>query len=303
MNGALALFPGLAAVAPGMGRELCRHAASRATFDQFASLSGLDVTHLVTDASDEELRRDRNWEVAAVATQLASLDAFRGARGVVRGSLGFSIGAYAALASAGVVTIKQIVRVIDLVLEGCHELNGRYAMASILGCTDDVLAGAVRPGGAEVSAVLTPGNVLVAGTEDAVGSLCERVAPKALRVARLSVRWPLHTTLMRPVAELLRGRRAEVTGLAEPSHAVFSALHGRVLGSSGEAWELLVDHLWRPQRFDEAFNAAAKEGFDTYVELGPGATLATAVRWMTRGAIHVEGLATDALAVSRATSC
>lgn len=79
-----------------------------------------------------------------------------------------------------------------------------------------------------------------------------------------------------------------------PAHGVFCAAIRQAF---------IRDHLWMPQEFDRTFEVAGKEGFENYVELGPGAALATAVRWTTRGAIHVERPATEARPMAGAMPC
>jgi pimaricinolide synthase PimS1 len=210
------------------------------------------------------------------------------AGGRIAASLGFSIGAYAALVGAGAVTIGQVVRMIDIVLEASLGLLGHFAMLAVIGAPAEALERLYRPGAVELAAVIAPGQFLIAGREDAVRELGERVEHVALKVKALSVRWPLHTSLMKPVASELERRREEVGQLRPLRHPVYSALHGGRIESPQEAWRLLVEHLFLCQRFDRAFQAARDQGVARYVQLGPGGTLERAVRWLDRGEVEVE---------------
>ncbi len=285
-GGVLGLFP-------GMGRRVAHIPAARAVLEEFAAASRVDIVSLVCDAGERELFADRSWELAVVATEAAALAAFTARGGSLAASLGFSIGAYAALLSAGSAAVSQVVAMIDLVLAGSRALSDRYAMASVTGLSPDEVAAACTQPGAAVAAVIGPAQVLVAGARDAVAALGRALAPRALRTTLLAVRWPLHTPAMQPVAIELERRRAELGGLRAPRHPVYSAVDGGLITTPNECWELLVRHLVRPQRPDLALASAYRDGHRRAVELGPGDTLARAVRWMDRGDTEVEVLLPD----------
>ncbi len=284
----LALFPGMAAVEPAMARPLAADPEGARVLARFGAASGCDVARLACAAPDDELRADRAWELATVATEVAACAVHRAHGGAVAGALGFSIGAYAALESAGALATEQIVAMVDVVLEASLALPGRYAMAALTGPDLAAVAARCRPGAVEVSAVLTPGQTIVAGAESAVAELGARVAPRALRVTPLAVRWPLHTSLMRTVAERLARARGAIGDLRPLRHPVYSALDGARITDPREGWELLVQHLVHPQRFDLALPAALADGYARVVELGPGSTLARLARRVGGGAVSVD---------------
>jgi len=285
--GVLALFPGMGAARAGMGRELWGHPDGRRALEEFSDASGSDVVRLVTEAGEAELHGDRVWEVGIVATELAALEVYRTGGGVVAGALGFSIGAYAALGSAGAATAAQIVAMIDIVLDASRDLPGRYAMAAVTGPDETAVERLCRPGSVEISAVLGPGQTLVAGLDAAVAQLAAGIAPSAIRVTPVEVRWPLHTTLMSPVAESLERSRPAVGRLRPLRHPVYSGIDGSRITEPEGGWSLLVEHLVRPQRFDRAVAAAIRDCFSTLVELGPGTTLARAARRVCGGSVAV----------------
>jgi [acyl-carrier-protein] S-malonyltransferase len=301
----MALFPGMAAGHAGMGQHLMSDGAARDVFATFSRASGVDVAALACDATPEELERDRHWELATVACEMAATASYRAAGGRYGSALGFSIGAYAALASAGVIAIDQIVAMIDVVLEASRRLEGRFAMMAVLGLPAEALTALEKPGRVEMAAVLTANHHLVAGREGDVVELGRRVASAALKVTRLAVRWPLHTSLMRPVSDALAARRLGLGGFHEPSHPILSLHHGRVIGTSEECWELLVQHLCSPQRLDVAVAAAQALGVKRAVELGPGTTLSRAIRWLARDQVACEAYtgSTAAGASAQGSTC
>jgi acyl transferase domain-containing protein len=285
----------MAAAAAGMARPFAASPAARRVFEEFSDHSGLDVLRLAHDADDASLRADRHWEIAMVATEAAALAAFREWGGDPGGALGFSIGAYAALLCADVISIAQTVTMIDTVLEGCRLLaGGPFAMAAVSGVAAARAAAAAEASGAALAAVITPAQTVLAGPAPAAARAIDALASDALGVRALEVRWPLHTAWMAPARELLASARAGLGSFGEPVRAIYSALHGRRLSGAGECWELLTGHLTEAQRFDAAFAGARADGFARCVELGPGGTLTRAVRWLAHDEVTVYGFRVDA---------
>ena len=279
----------MAAAYPRMGRTLAGLPAAGRTFAAFARASGVDVAAAACGACEEVLFRDRIWELAVVATEAAAFAAWRTSRRRVQGALGFSIGAYAALLAAGAVTVEQVVAMIDIVLEASRSLPGRFAMLAVSGTPLHEISPLLRPGEAELAAVVQPGQLLLAGRKAAIRQLAEAIGPAALTVRLLSVRWPLHTSLMLPVSGELERQRRRVGRLVPPRHPVYSAVDASRIETEGEAWRLLVDHLHMPQRFDLAFAAALSARPARFVEFGPTGTLTRAVRWLSHGEVAAAG--------------
>jgi [acyl-carrier-protein] S-malonyltransferase len=276
----------MAAATPGLGASLATDPAAGAVFAAFSTASGIDVARLVTSAASEELFSDRLWELAVVSTEIAACAAHRAAGGAIGGALGFSIGAYAALVAARAISVEQVVRMVDIVLAASQQLADPYAMIAVTGLPAARVVEACRAGEVELAATMTATQFLVAGRAAAVDALAKTLAPEALRVVRLAVRWPLHTSLMAPVANALARARLEIGSIETPAVPVYSAFHGRALASADEAWELLVGHLCHPQRLRTALAQALADGFSAVVELGPGDTLSRAARWLTGGAVE-----------------
>lgn len=72
----LALFPGLTAATPQMGRDLVAGAGGLVC-RAFSRASGIDVGSLAAETGAAELLADRAWELATIATEMAATAACR----------------------------------------------------------------------------------------------------------------------------------------------------------------------------------------------------------------------------------
>lgn len=284
----LALFPGMGAATPGMGQPFAGCPAAWRAVDGFSSASKLDIPPPRPRRRRGRAARRQGLGACDRRDRGPPLEGYRAGGGVVSGGLGFSIGAYSALYGAGMLTVGQVVTMIDVVFEASLNLPGRYALLAVTGPPIERIGEWCRPGSVEISAVLEPGQTIVAGRESAVEQLAERIAPSALRVSPIAVRWPLHGTLMGPVAAKLEHSRELLGGLRSLRHRVYPGIDGCRITNPSKGWEFLVQQLVRPQRFDLALSAALADGFGRIVELGPGTTLARTAGRVSPGAAAVE---------------
>lgn len=285
MTRTLALYPGIAAAEPGMAAGLGEMSAARASLDQFERVSGCPVGELAITASGPELRADRACELAMIATSVAATAAWRKIDGRVDGVLGFSIGAYAALEAAKVVRLDQIVAMIDIVLEASRALEGRFEMAALTGVPRKELELACRRAGTEVAAEITAAQFLVAGPRPSMALLELGLAHRSLRWKTLPVRWPVHTSYMKPVSAALEQARGEIGPLMAPRVPVYATSTQGRIETAEDAWKLITGQMWQPQSLPRALRAAMRDGFTQAVELGPGETLRRALRWTCRDRI------------------
>ena len=148
------LFPGQGAQYPGMARDLFD--ASPRVRDLFAlatDTTGINVEHLLFDGTEEELKGTVNTQVSVTLANLASA-AVLAERGIrAEGTAGFSLGEYAALVEAGVLTSAQVFPLVKLrgefMAKAAAALDrsaGDPGMAAVIGLTpekvDEALAAA-----------------------------------------------------------------------------------------------------------------------------------------------------------------
>jgi len=219
---------------------------------------------------------------------------------------GHSLGEYAALVAAGVLSFPDDVQLVTRRARLMQDAvpAGQGGMAAVLGLDDDRVATiceSIGSGGiVEPVNFNAPGQVVIAGDASAVQEAMTAAREAgAKRVLELSVSVPAHSTLMKDAAEQLAEAFADVT-FRKPRipviHNVDAAQHQEV----DEIREALRRQLYNPVRWTETVAALRSHGIDQLVELGPGKVLTGLARRIDRrlAAAAVEDPATLATALA-----
>ena len=102
------LFSGQGSQYVGMAKELCeKYDAANAVFDTAEKVLGYDLRAVTFDGPDTELNKTVNSQPAIMACSLAAFEAAKAEGITFDGVAGHSLGEYAAMVAAGVVTMED----------------------------------------------------------------------------------------------------------------------------------------------------------------------------------------------------
>ena len=184
--------------------------------------------------------------------------------------------------AAGVIAFKDAVPLVRFRAQAMQNAVpvGSGGMAAILGLDDarvqDVCREASQVSGGVVEAVNfnAPGQVVIAGSTDAVTKACEMLkAAGAKRALPLPVSAPFHSSLLQPASEELKGY---LKGIAfqSPSIPVINNVDVQILQDPIAIKDALVRQAAKPVRWQETVQLMAQQGVTRVVECGPGKVLA-----------------------------
>ncbi|WP_328403361.1 amino acid adenylation domain-containing protein [Streptomyces sp. NBC_00390] len=293
------LLPGQGAQRPGQARALYSQApAFREVLDEASALVGevdgrsLAAWCLDPDTPPAALARTDLAQPILVAYGVALARQLK-AWGITPDAVaGHSVGEIAAACVAGTLTLADALRFAAERGRLMAELCAPGAMAAVHGGEETVAALVAGSRGAlGVAAVNSTRQVVISGTAEAVDRAVDELTALGVAVRRLDVSRAFHSPLMGPALGPLADAAATLR-----LHPPVTPLMSTVTTEWQPALdpEYLRQHARRPVRFGAAVERLLDDGYDTFVELGPAATLGGAVRAVV--AAHARG--SDAVALT-----
>jgi [acyl-carrier-protein] S-malonyltransferase len=281
------VFPGQGSQAVGMLDAWGDHPAVRATLAEASAALGEDIAALIQQGPKEQLDLTTNTQPVMLTAGIACYRAWLAETGLTPAAVaGHSLGEYTALVAAGSLSLADALPLVRLRAQAMQEAVpvGVGAMAAILGLdADAVRAGCLEAAAACGEAVEAvnfndPKQTVIAGTKLGVEKGCELLKAKgAKRALPLPVSAPFHSSLMRPAAERLKARLAEVSVLP-PQIPVVNNIDVAVVSEPDAIRDALYRQAFGPVRWVEVVQALRARGLTHILECGPGKVLAGMVK-------------------------
>ena len=276
------VFPGQGSQSVGMMAGFDSHPAVRATFDEASRVLGQDLWALVTAGPEVDLNQTVNTQPVMLTAGVAVWRAWLAAGGVRPAVVaGHSLGEYGALVAASVLAFADALPLVRFRAQAMQDAvpAGVGAMAAILGLDAAAVAAVCREAATGSTGVVEPVNfngpeqIVIAGHKEAVERALEIAAAKgAKRGVLLPVSAPFHSSLLKPAAERLAARLADVT-LRTPEIPVLHNVDVTVKPGAEAIRTALAQQAASPVRWVETIEAFAARGVTHVVECGPGRVL------------------------------
>lgn len=280
--------PGQGAQSPGFLAPWLEVDGVRATLDWLSAVAEVDLVAHGTTSDADTIRDTAVAQPLLVAAGLATHRALHAdsAASVVAGH---SVGEITAAALAGVLNAEQAM---VLVRERGRAMAAASAarptsMTAVLGGDPDEVGAKLAEYGLTAANVNGAGQVVAAGTTDALAALSND-PPARARLRPLEVAGAFHTEHMRPAVERLHRLRAGMS-VGDPRATVLSNRDGALVATGVEALDRIVGQVAHPVRWDLCMASMADLGVTGMLELTPAGTLTGLAR---RG---LPGVATFAL--------
>lgn len=271
------VFPGQGVQTIGMGKDFYMASEGAKEVYKLASkASGLDVEELCFTENDK-LNITEYTQIALLTTEIAILKEVlnKGVKPDV--CAGLSLGEYAAVAAAGAMDLEDIFKLIRLrgkYMQDAYPTGG--AMMAVLGLDADTVADICKQteGIVSIANDNCPGQIVISGEENAVKAAGETLTEAgARRCVPLNVSGPFHSKLLGKASDQLKEALADIN--VKPVEIPYICnTEARLVTDSSEIKELLTRQVSSGVRFRESILLMQEMGVDTFVEIGPGKTVA-----------------------------
>ena len=275
------LFPGQGAQVVGMGKDFYdEYEVAKEIFNVSSEASGLDIPEICF-TENENINITEYTQAALLTTEVAILRTIE-EMGIKADYLaGLSLGEYGALAAAGVMSDKDLfylIRKRGIYMQEAYPVGG--AMSAVLGLDYDTIAKICEEteGIVSVANDNCPGQIVITGEEKAVSLASEKlVAAGAKRCIPLKVSGPFHSALLKDAADKLEAelKNVEINDIKIP---YISNVNAEVISDKSLIKGLLANQVCSRVRFRETILLLKELGVTTFIEIGPGKTLAGFVK-------------------------
>lgn len=294
------LFPGQGAQYVGMGKDLAQqfHVAA-AAFARADEVLGFELSRICFEGPESELNRT---DISQPAILVHSLAVFEVLGRTDKGkallesatvAAGLSLGEYTALAAAGTMDWADAVRLVHargkFMQQACDAKPS--TMASIVGLDDAALEAAIAPARALGVVVLAnfnaPGQVAISGDKPAVEEAMKLAkAAGAKLTVPLAVAGAFHSPLMEPAREMLAAQ-IEATTFRTPQIGVIANVDAAEHKDPARLKANLVQQLTAPVLWAKSMQNLVDQGYDRFIEIGPGTVLAGLLKRVAKTATRV----------------
>ena len=169
-------YPGQGSQKMGMGEKWLDHPSWELVIEA-SSITGRDLSSLLLEASDEELKETRNAQVATFLTSMVIFDSLQRVGVEAAAHAGHSLGEYSALTASGALDFEDAVKLVSErgeAMQVCAE-SREGTMAAILGLDDELVESACHRVDDDVwvANFNAPGQVVIAGSPSGIDTASE----------------------------------------------------------------------------------------------------------------------------------
>lgn len=283
------IFPGQGAQKTGMGKDFYEQSQRAAEIYDAASKRlkeemEIDIRTLCFDENDK-LDQTAYTQAALVTTCLAMARTLeeKGVRADV--TAGLSLGEYCAIAVAGGMSDLDAVWAVrkrGVLMEEAVP-TGVGAMAAVLGLSAEQIEKVTEEiKGVTVANYNCPGQVVITGETDGVDAAKEKLLEcGAKRVLPLNVSGPFHSPMLKEAGEKLSEVLDQIH-FHELELPYVTNVTAEPITDICKTKELLKEQVAASVRWQQSMERMIEDGVDTFIEIGPGKTLAGFLKKINR---------------------
>ena len=279
------MFPGQGAQKAGMGKDFYEQSeTARKVIDKATELLDIDMKALCFEENDKLDQTE--YTQAALVTVCMAMEHVLRERGLKADvTAGLSLGEYCAIASAGGMSTEDAITTVrkrGILMQNAVP-GGKGTMAAVLGMKGEDIEKVVDSiDGVTIANYNCPGQIVITGWKESVEKASEELkAAGAKRVMPLNVSGPFHSPMLEEAGREL-GQVLAGVQLSELEIPYVTNVTAEYVTDISETKALLATQVASSVRWQQSVENMIADGVDTFVEIGPGRTLAGFMRKINR---------------------
>lgn len=274
------VFPGQGAQFSGMGKDLYESSdKAKALFDQANEILGFDITKIMFEGTDEELKQTNVTQPAIFLHSVILATTIEDFKPEM--VAGHSLGEFSALVAAGALSfedgLKLVAQRASAMQKAC-ELSPS-TMAAVLNLSDEKVEEVCAQVAFDTNEIVVPANyncpgqLVISGTIEGINIACEKMKEAgAKRALVLQVGGAFHSPLMEPAREEL-AEAIKNTTFKSPVCPIYQNVNALPSQDVETIKQNLIAQLTAPVRWTQSVQHMVNDGASLFTECGPGKVL------------------------------
>ncbi|MBK7866140.1 MAG: ACP S-malonyltransferase [Ignavibacteriales bacterium] len=272
------LFPGQGSQYVGMASDLYENSVEAKEMIKTADAAlGVPLSHIMFNGPEEELKQTEYTQPAIFVHSVVLASLLR--RLDFEGAAGHSLGEYSALVACGAIQYYDAVQLVRFIGQGMQQAGTYFpgTMAAVIGLDretlENICAEASAEGIVQCANFNSPGQIVISGSVAGVLKGMELAkAAKARLVSQLTVSGAFHSPLMQSAKDQLK-LKLDSVNFYDAKFPVYANVTGKPEKEKEEIKQNLFLQVTAPVMWEDTIRNMIADGFDEFVEVGPGRVL------------------------------
>ena len=276
------LFSGQGSQYVGMLKDVCEaYPRAKELISLADNVLGYGISSICFDGPVEKLKETRFTQPAIFLHSAVNFELIKD-KIEFNATAGHSVGEYAALYAAGVLSFEDAIKLVslrgNLMFKAGELMPG--TMFAVINLSDEKVEQLCKEltekgnGSVIVPANYnSPGQIVISGSADYLRQNAPKFKEAGARmVMELQVSGAFHSPLLKPAKEELEIAIKNIN-FNEPNVPVYANVYAKPLTSSSDIKEALIEQLMSPVKWTQSLLAMKSDGFASFIEIGPGQVL------------------------------
>ena len=296
------IFPGQGSQLVGMGKDLHdKYTLVKTLFKEADDTLGFSLSSIILNGPKEDLDLTENTQPAIF---LISYSIFKLIKEEFNINLnkakffaGHSLGEYSALASAGVLSFSDTLKILKIRGKAMQSSvpKGVGGMVAVLGSEIEVIENFINENKSKYECYIandnSVGQIVLSGNIEDLEKMMIDLKSANIKNIKLPVSAPFHCKLMNKATLVMKEEIAKLR-FKEIENTLISNVTGKEIANTEELKNLLVQQIESRVRWRESVLLMVNKGINQFIEIGPGKVLSGLIKRIDRN-VKVSAINTE----------
>jgi [acyl-carrier-protein] S-malonyltransferase len=277
------IFPGQGSQLVGMGRDFYdKYGLVKNLFEEADETLGFSISRLILEGPKNDLDLTENTQPAIFLISYSIFELITKEFNINLNKAnyfaGHSLGEYSALASAGVLSFSDTLRILKIRGKAMQSSvpKGVGGMVAVLGSEINIVENIIKENKDKYECFIANdnsiGQIVLSGNIIDLEKIMIDLKSNNIKNIRLPVSAPFHCKLMNKATTVMSNEVSKLN-FHEPKNKLISNVTGNEISNLNDLKDLLVKQIECRVRWRESVLLMIKKGVNQFIEIGPGKVL------------------------------